>query len=326
MMERRRFLVTSLAGAFAAPLVAWAQPPPQQPRQPIIGITLGGSLPNPYAEAFRVALAGFGWVDGQNVRIEYRYVEGRPERYPGFFAEFMRLNVNVIVAGGGTIPALAARQATRTTPIIVFVPDPVTAGLVASLARPGGNVTGLSMQIMEIGVKRLGLLKELVPGMERIGVFCDAADAGEATAIEEAASGLRSRVQILRISRVPEFEEAFEAAKRGRAQALILCASGFFTSHQKHLLELAARYRIPTIYEHRDFAIAGGLISYGPSIAEMYRSAATYTDKLLRGAKPSDLPIEQPTKFELVINLKTAKALGLTIPPSLLARADQVIE
>jgi putative ABC transport system substrate-binding protein len=310
------------SGLFAAPLAGEAQ----QARRPIIGVTLGGSAPNPYAEALRLALAERGWIDGQNVRIEYRYAEGRPERYPGFFADLLHLNVDVIVAGGGTVAALAARRATRTTPTIVFVPDPVAASLAASLARPGGNVTGLSMQIIEIGAKKLDLLKEVLPKVERVAALCDAADASEASVIEAAAPLRGTKVQVLRVNRADEFEGALEAAKQGRAQALIVCASGFFTAHLKRLVDLAGQSRLAAIYEHRDFPSAGGLMSYGPSIAEMYRQAATYVDKILKGAKPSDLPIEQPTKFELVINLKTAKALGLTIPPALLQRADQVIE
>jgi putative ABC transport system substrate-binding protein len=299
-MDRRAFIGTLTGGLLAAPLTVEAQ----QARRPIIGVTLGGSQPNPYGEALRLALAERGWIDGQNVRIEYRYAEGRPDRYPGFFAELLRLNVDVIVAGGGT----------------------VAASLAASLARPGGNVTGFSMQIMEIGSKKLDLLKEVFPKIERVAALCDAADASEAGAIEAAAPLRGSQVQVLRVSRADEFEGAFQTAKRGRAQALIVCASGFFTAHLKRLVDLAGQSRLAAIYEHRDFPNAGGLMSYGPSIAEMYRQAATYVDKILKGAKPSDLPIEQPTKFELVINLKTAKALGLTIPQSLLQRADQVIE
>src|SRR6266851_1349638 len=290
VMDRRAFIGTPTGGLLAAPLTVEAQ----QARRPIIGVTLGGSQPNPYGEALRLALAERGWIDGQNVRIEYRYAEGRPDRYPGFFAELLRLNVNVIVAGGGTVAALAARRATHTTPTIVFVPDPVAASLAASLARPGGNVTGLSMQIMDLGSKKLDLLKEVFPKIERVAALCDAADASEAGAIEAAAPLRGSQVQVLRVS---------------RAEALIVCASGFFTAHLKRLVDLAGQSRLAAIYEHRDFPNAGGLMSYGPSIAEMYRQAATYVDKILKGAKPSDLPIEQPTKFELVINLKTAKAL-----------------
>jgi len=322
VISRRTFLKSVTGSLLAAPLAVEAQPA----KWPVIGVTLGGSRPNPYGEALRLALAERGWIDGQNVRIEYRYAEGRPERYPGFFTELLRLHVNVIVAGGGTVAALAARQATRTTPIIVFVPDPVAVSLAASLARPGDNVTGLSMQIMEIGSKKLDLLKEVFPKIERVAALCDAADDSEARAIEAAAPLRGSKVQVLRVSRADEFEGAIGTAKRGRAQALIVCASGFFTAHLKRLVDLAGQSRLAAIYEHRDFPNAGGLMSYGPSIAEMYRQAATYVDKILKGAKPSDLPIEQPTKFELVINLKTAKALGLTIPPALLQRADQVIE
>jgi putative tryptophan/tyrosine transport system substrate-binding protein len=248
---------------------------------------------------------------GNRTRGFHGVCDRRPERYAGFFAELLRLNVDVIVAGGGTVAAMATRQATHTTPIIVFVPDPVAAGVAANLARPGGNVTGLSMLIMEIGSKRLNLLKQVLPKIERVAVLCDAADIGEAEAIQAVAPSLGTRVQVLRVSRVEEFEGAFGAAKRARAAALIICASGFFTAHRKPLVDLAGQYRLVAIYENRDFADAGGLMSYGPSIAEMYRSAATHVDKIRKGAKPADLPIEQPTKFELVFNMKTAKALGL---------------
>ena len=214
MIGRRVFIGTVAGGLLAAPL---AGAEAQQARRPIIGVTLGGYSPNPYGEALRLALVERGWIEGQNVRIEYRYAEGRPERYPGFFAELLRLNVDVIVAGGGTVAALAARRATRTTPTIVFVPDPVAASLAASLARPGGNVTGLSMQIMEIGAKKLDLLKEVLPKIERVAALCDAADASEAGAIESAAHLRGSKVQVLRVSRADEFEGALGMAKRGRA-------------------------------------------------------------------------------------------------------------
>src|SRR5260370_21095622 len=266
-MDRRAFVSGVALGLLAAPLAAEAH----QARRPIIGVTLGGSPPNPYAEALRLAPAEGGWIDGQNVRIEYRYAEGRPERYPGFFADLLHLNVDVIVAGGGTVPALAARRATRTTPTIVFVPDPVAASLAASLARPGGNVTGLSMQIMEICGQKLGLLQEVFPKIERVAALCDAADDSEARAIEAAAPLRGSKVQVLRVNRADEFEGAFGAAKRGRAQALIVCASGFFTAHLKRLVDLARHSRLAASYEHRNFPSAGGLMSYGPSIAVMHR-------------------------------------------------------
>jgi len=308
----------------AAPLGAEAQ----QARRPTIGVMLFGSPPSPYAEALRQGLAELGWVDGQNVRIEYRYAEGRRERYPGFVVEFLRLNVDVIVAGGGTNAALTVKQATSTTPIIVpAASDPVAGGLVASLARPGGNVTGLSMLNTEIGAKRLDLLKEVFPKIERVALLCGPIGApGEAGAIEAAARSLGIRLQVLSVTRAEEFEAAFEAAKRARAEALVVCASAFFNAHRKRLVERAGQKRLAAIYEHREFADAGGLMSYGPNITEMYRSAARYVDKVLKGAKPADLPVEQPTRFELVVNRRTARALGLTIPQSVLVRADEVID
>ena len=327
-LERNgKFSLAAAAGALllsllAISLVAEAQ----QVRRPIIGVTLVHPPPSPYGEALRRGLAELGWVDGQNVRIEYRYAEGRPERYPGFFAELLRLNADVIVAGGGTPAARAAKQATSTTPIVIFATDAVASGFVASLARPGGNVTGFSILNTEISAKRLHLLKEAFPKIERVAVLCDPADIGEAGAIEAAAHSLGARVQVLSVSRLEEFEGAFESAKRARAEALIVCASPFFNAHRKRVVDLAEQHRLPAIYEHRDFAAIGGLMSYGPNIAEMYRSAARYIDKILKGAKPADLPVEQPTKFELVVNLKTAKALGVTIPPSFLVRTDEVIQ
>jgi putative ABC transport system substrate-binding protein len=306
----------------AAPLAAGAQ----QARRPIIGVTLVHPPPSPYGEALRRGLAELGWVDGQNVRIESRYAEGRPERYPEFFAELLRLNVDVIVAGGGTPAARAAKQATSATPIVIFATDPVTAGLVASLARPGGNLTGFASLNPEMSAKRLGLLKEAFPKVERVAVLCDPADIGEAGAIDAVARSFGGRVQVLSVGRVEEFNGAFEAARRARAEALIVCASPFFNTHRKQVVNLAEQHRLAAIYEHRDFVAAGGLMSYGPNLAEMYRGAARFVDKILKGAKPADLPVEQPTIFEFVVNLKTARALGLTIPPAVLARADEVIE
>jgi putative ABC transport system substrate-binding protein len=210
----------------AAPLAAGAQ----QARRPIIGVTLVHPPPSPYGEALRRGLAELGWVDGQNVRIESRYAEGRPERYPEFFAELLRLNVDVIVAGGGTPAARAAKQATSATPIVIFATDPVTAGLVASLARPGGNLTGFASLNPEMSAKRLGLLKEAFPKVERVAVLCDPADIGEAGAIDAVARSFGGRVQVLSVGRVEEFNGAFEAARRARAEALIVCASPFFNT------------------------------------------------------------------------------------------------
>jgi putative ABC transport system substrate-binding protein len=229
-------LILTLA-LLAAPLATEAQ----QARRPIIGVTLVHPPPSPYGKALRRGLAELGWVDGQNVRIESRYAEGRPERYPEFFAELLRLNVDVIVAGGGTPAARAAKQA---TPIVMFATDPVTAGLVASLARPGGNMTGFASLNPEMSAKRLGLLKEAFPKVERIAVLCDPADIGKAGAIDAAARSFGGRVQVLSIGRVEEFNDAFEAARQARAEALIVCASQFFNTHRKPLVDLAGQHRL----------------------------------------------------------------------------------
>jgi putative ABC transport system substrate-binding protein len=223
-MTRVVSVLMLLVAALAAPLFAEAQ----QARRPTIGVTLVHPPPSPYGEALRRCLAELGWIDGQNVRIEYRYAEGRPERYPGFFAELLRSNVDVIVAGGGTPAARAAKQVTSTTPIVMFATDPVTAGLVASLARPGGNMTGFASLNPEMSAKRLGLLKEALPQVERIAVLCDPADIGEAGATEASARSFGGRGQVLAVSRVEDFDEAFAAAKQARAEALIVCASPFF--------------------------------------------------------------------------------------------------
>ena len=255
-------------------------------------------------------MAELGWVDGQNVRIESRYAEGQPERYPGFFAELLRLNVDVIVAGGGTPAARAAKQATSTTPIVMFATDPVTAGLVASLARPGGNMTGFASLNPEMSAKRLGLLKEAFPKVERVAVLCDPADIGEAGAIEAAARSFGGRVQVLSASRVEEFNGAFEAAKQARAEALLVCASPFFNTHRKHVVDLAGQHRLAAIYEHRDFVAAGGLMSYGPNLVEMYRGAARYVDKILKGANRPTCLWNSPPSSSSSSTSKTAKALG----------------
>jgi len=323
-VDRRTWLMGSL-GLLAAPLAGEAQPSGKVPR---IGVMYAGSAPNPYADALRRGLAELGWVEGQNLIIEDRYAEGRPERYPALIAELIHLNVNVLVAGGGTAGAQAAKRATGTIPIVMPVMgDPVAAGLVASLARPGGNVTGLSMLNTEISAKRVELLREVLPNVERVAVLRDpAAPPADVDATQAAARALGLRLQLLSASRPEEFDGAFQAARKSRAEALIVLASGFFNTQRRRLVDLAAQNRLIAVWEHRDFANAGGLMSYGPNLVDMNRRAAKYIDKILKGAKPADLPVEQPTVFELVINLRTAKTLRLTIPPAVLARADEVIQ
>jgi putative ABC transport system substrate-binding protein len=324
-MDRRAFISGATLGLLAAPLVAGAQHPAKLPR---IGITTAEPAHGPYTEALTRGLSDLGWVEGQNILVDYRSAEGRPERFPALIAELIHLKVDIIVAGGGTVGARAAKRATSTIPIVMpVVTDPVGAGLVSSLARPSGNVTGLSMLNTEIIAKRVQLLKDVLPRAERLAVLRDpAADPTQAGAVQATARALGLRLHVLSASRPDEFPSAFEAARKDGAEALIVLASSFFNAHRRQLVDLAAQNRLATMYEHREFPDIGGLMSYGPNIVEMYRRAAYFVDKILKGATPGDLPIEQPTKFELIINLKTAKALGLTIPPSLLQRADQVIE
>jgi putative ABC transport system substrate-binding protein len=330
-MDRRRFLLTSLAGAVAAPLAAEAQ---QATKAARIGYLLSSPAANPHLhEAFHQGLRDLGYVEGRNLVIEYRSAEGKLERLPALAAELVALKVDVIVAGGGTPAALAAKQATKTIPI-VFVPlaDPVTSGLVTSLARPGGNVTGLSVLLPELVGKCLEQLTQAVPGVSRVAVLWQPGAYPERTGkdmlkgADVAARALGVRLQFLEARGPADFDRAFSDMTRARAGALTVLTSNMLLGERRRLVDLAAKNRLPAVYTWREFVDAGGLMSYGADLADSFRRAATYVDKILKGARPGDLPIEQPTKFELVINLKTAKALGLTIPPSLLARADQIIE
>ncbi len=304
------------------PLVAYADPAAETPR---VGILW--PFPSASLEPFRQGLRDHGYLEGQNVAIEYRYAEGRPERFPALAAELVGLPVDVIVTAGPQA-AHAAKQATSTIPIVMAViADPVEGGFVASLARPGGNITGLSFLNTELSAKRLELLKQVYPRLSRLAALWDVtSDAVQVKATEVAARGLGIHVQRLEVRGPEDFGNAFDAAKRGRADALVVLASPFFHFHRMQLTSLAAQYRLPAMYPFKELAQAGGLMAYAPSHPELFRRAATYVDKILRGAKPADLPVEQPTKFELVINLKTAKALGLKIPQSVLIRADQVIQ
>ena len=323
-MDRRTFL-----GALClvvAPPAAGAQ---QAGKVPRIGVMAAGAASSPdLTDALRRGLSELGWVEGRNILIEWRYAEGRPERYPALIAELVRLKVDLIVAGGGTPGARAARDATSTIPIVMpVVGDPVASGLVSSLARPGGNVTGLSMQNTEISAKRAELLREILPKVERVAVLSDpAARTPDLGATQAAARSLGLRLQVLSVGRPEEFLGAFEAARNAGAEALIVLASPVFNTYRRRLVDLAAQNRLIAVYEHQEFPYSGGLMSYGPNLEDMNRRAAKYIDKILKGAKPADLPVEQPTVFELVINMKTAKMLGLAIPPAVLARADQLIE
>jgi putative ABC transport system substrate-binding protein len=329
-MERREFLGTMTGGLLAAPLSAEAQQATKVARIGYLATNLAG---NPHGrEAVRQGLRDLGYVEGRNVVIEYRDAEGKLERLPALAAELVALKVDVIVTAS-TAAALAAKQATRTLPIVFAVAaDPVADGLVTSLARPGGNVTGLSLLFPELVGKGLEHLKRAVPRVSRVAVLWQPGTYGERTEkdllkeAEVAARALGVRLQVVEARSPADFDRAFSDMTRARAGALTVLGGGMFFGERRRLVDLAAKNRLPAVYPQREYVDAGGLMAYGPSLADMYRRAATYVDKILKGAKPADLPVEQPSKFELVINLKTAKALGLTIPPSVLGRADQVIE
>jgi putative ABC transport system substrate-binding protein len=330
MMDRRIFLAT-VAGLLAAPLAGEAQQAAKIPRIGYLSSTLAAS---PHLkEAFRQGLRDLGYVEGRHLVIEYRDAEGKVERFPALAAELVALKVDVIFVGGGTRAALAAMQATRTVPIVFAgVPDPVAIGLVTSLARPGGNVTGLSGFASELVGKCLEQLKRAVPGVSRVAVLWPPGALPERTekdylkAADVAARALEVRPQFVEARGPEDFDRAFSDMTRARAGGLTVLPYQLFVNERRRLVELAAKNRLPAVYPLREFVDAGGLMSYGWNVADLLRRAATYVDKILKGAKPGDLPVEQPTKFEFVINLKTAKALGLTIPPSVLGRADEVIQ
>jgi putative tryptophan/tyrosine transport system substrate-binding protein len=330
-MERRTFMAMLTGGIVVASFAAEAQQAAKVARIGYLAINLAA---NPHRhEAFRQGLRDLGYVEGRNVVIEYRDAEGKVERLPALAAELVALKVDVIVVGGSTVAALAAKQATRTLPIVFAVAgDPVGSGLVTSLARPGGNVTGLSILAAELVGKRLELLTQAVPGVTRVAVLRLPGALGERTEqdmlkeAEAAARALGVRLQFVEARGPADFDRAFSDMTRARAGALTLLPNNMFVREQRRLVDLAAKNRLPAVYVGRESVDAGGLMAYGPNSADLFRRAATYVDKILKGAKPADLPVEQPTKFELVINLKTAKALGLTIPPSLLGRADQIIQ
>jgi putative ABC transport system substrate-binding protein len=279
-------------------------------------------------EAFRQGLRALGYIEGKNIVIDYRYAEGKLDHLPALAAELVRLKVDVIVTAGPT-DTKTAKEATRTIPIVMtWDYDPVASGFVISLARPGGNITGLSMLAPELSGKQLELLKETVPKVSRVAVLSPSNQPGYAQVLREmdlAAGALKMKLQYLDVLSLKDIESAFQAADKGRAGAVLVLQSPVTGSHRKQLAYLAVRSRLPTIYPRSDFVEDGGLMSYGASFVDLSRRAATYVDKILKGAKPSDLPVEQPKKFEFVVNLKAAKQIGLTIPPNVLARADRVI-
>ena len=327
MGSRLAVLVLTLALALlAVPLAAAAQPPGKVWR---IGI-LGNTPASPPWEAFRQSLRQHGYVEGQNIVVEARWSEGRIERFPGLAAELVRLKVDVIVVAS-TPGAQAAKQATSTIPIVIATSvDPVGAGLVASLARPGGNITGMSLlSTLDTRGKWLEILKEAAPKVSRVAFLWNSTQPTEVRSLDAMQAPARALGLTLRPveARGPkEFEDAFTVMTRDRADALIAMDSHLNVTYRTLIVALAAKHRLPAMYGFREFVDDGGLMSYGANLSENFRRAAVYVDKILKGAKPADLPVEQPTKFELVINLKTAKALGLTIPQSVLLRADHVIQ
>jgi putative tryptophan/tyrosine transport system substrate-binding protein len=326
---RRRAFIGLLGGAAAWPLAARAQ----QRATPVIGF-LNVASPDgfpPRLRAFREGLKDAGYVEGENVAIEYRWAENRRERLPELAADLVRRQVNVFAATGGSLPGLAAKAATTTIPIVFGTPeDPVRIGLVENLGRPGGNATGVSFLTAELVAKRLGLLRELLPGAVRVAVLFSPDNAAlmesNMQELEGAASAAGLTIQVLHASTGREINAAFAALGRERPDALFVGPGPFFVVRKVQLANLAARYAIPAVFSVRDIVEAGGLMSYGTDINDAYRQVGVYTGRILRGAKPTDLPVLQPTKFELVINMQTATMLGLTVPPTLLARADEVIE
>ena len=326
-MDRRRFLLTSLAGVLAAPVAGEAQPAGKSYRISFLALTPGEDTTSMKALVER--LRELSYVEGRNMTLEYRSAEGLPERLPQLAMELVRARPDVLIAGFGTLTAQAAKAATTTIPIVfTTVGDPVGAGVVTSLARPGGNATGLS-GLTEIGGKRLELLQELVPGNKVVAVLMNPATPFTRLALQEvkmAAEAERIRLEVLEARTPDQVSGRLEAAIKAGAHGLLVLEDPLMYDLRRQIADLAAKFRLPAVYTYRDYAQAGGLMSYGTDRRQIYRRAAEYVDKILKGAKPADLPVEQPTKFELVINLKTAKALGLTIPPSLMLRADQVIE
>ena len=327
-MIRRRKFITLLGGAAAWPLSARAQ----QPAIPVVGFLHAGS-PEPnvnFVVAFRTGLGKTGYVEGQNLAIEFRWAAGQDARLPEMAADLVRRQVAAIVTPASTPAALAAKAATTTIPIVFTTGgDPISLGFVASLNRPGGNATGVAFMTVELTAKRLSLLHELVPGAARVIALVDPNYAlAEAIIkdLQEARATLGLQVEILYAGTAREIDAAFATMVQKRADALLMTASPFFTNRRVQIVTLATRHALPVLYDIREFAEAGGLMSYGPSFRDIYQQAGIYTGRILKGERPADLPVMQPTKFELVINLTTARALGITVPNMLLARADEVIE
>jgi len=319
-------LVILTLGLLTAPLATDAQQPGKVPR---VGFLRAEVPPESYIEAFRQGLREHGYVEGQNILVEYRWAEGNEERLRSLVGELIRLKVDLIVTSAPAATR-AAKEATTTIPIVmVHVADPVVFGLVASLARPGGNVTGFALLFPELSGKRLEVLKEALPKLSRVAVLWNAANPYKAYDLKEVqavAGALRVTLQTLPVRRPEDLDEAFEAAVKSRAGGLITLEDPFTGAHRRRIVDLALKHRLPAVYATRVFVDAGGLMSYGPNPVDQSRRAATYVDKILKGAKPADLPVEQPTKFELIVNLTTAKVLGLRLPQTFFARVDEVIQ
>jgi putative ABC transport system substrate-binding protein len=328
-MRRREFIITALCGAAACPLAARAQ----QPKVPVVGFLHPGSAePNAsLLAAFRMGLAEAGYTEGKNVAIEFRWAHGENSRLGEMAADLVQRQVAVIVTPIGTVTALVAKKATTTIPIVFSAgTDPVKAGIVASLRRPGGNVTGVNYMAAELSAKRLSLLHELLPRATRIALLVNPANPVPAETIakdtEAAAETIGQHIDVYNAETNREIEMAFAALVRDRADALLIGAEPFFIDRRVQIVTLATRYLLPTVHFLREFAEIGGLISYGASNFGRYREVGIYTGRILKGEKPADMPVVQPTQFELVVNLPTASAIGVTVPPSLLAQADEVIE
>jgi putative ABC transport system substrate-binding protein len=325
-MKRRQFIAAAISAAVASPLAVSGQ----QSGKQTIGYLGANSAETQkrWTAAFVQGLRDLGWIEGRNVAIEYRWANGNSERYAEFASEFVRLQVDVIVSAGNEA-SYAAKRATSTIPIVFPVAgDPVGTGLVGSLARPGGNVTGISIQQTDLAGKRIELLREVIPNLRRLAIMGNIHSPNsvkEMAEVEETLGRLGLEHSKFGISRADDIRPAFDGLK-GRADALYVSGDPLVNTNRVHINNLALSVRIPTVYGFEDLVEAGGLMSYGPSFADLFRRAAGYVDKILKGAQAGDLPVEQPTKFELVINLKSARALGLSIPPTLLARADEVIE
>jgi putative ABC transport system substrate-binding protein len=333
-MKTKTSALSTLVFALSAMLLALSVPAEAQQtgkKVPRIGFLLAPvrSAVAESFDAFRQGLQDLGYVEGKTIVIEYRSAEGAFDRLPDLAAELVRLDVNLIVAAGGSVAIVAAKNATSTIPIIMTgTIDPIASGFIASLARPGGNITGLTVGGPELYGKRLELLKETVRRLSRVAVFWGRTSPAEPLYLKEmhaSAQALGLKIQSLEVRSPKDLEGAFQAAAKGRAGALTVGPDPLLTANRKQIMELAANNRLPAIYPWREYVEDGGLMSYAPKLSDLYRRAATYVDKVLKGTKPADLPVEQPTKFELIINLKAAKQIGLTVPPSVLAAADKVI-